>query len=156
MHVLMPEITILEKVVRSAAVYFFLLVAFRLVGKRSVGQMTPFDLVVLLVISNVLQNAMIGADNSIGGGLIGAATVFLLNSVVARITFRSRKAELLVESPPRILIHNGKILQENLSSELVTRRELSAALRKHGLEAADQVKLAVLEDDGSISIIPRR
>lgn len=92
MNLLIPDIPVLEKVIRSAVVYLFLLAAFRLAGKRQLGQMTPFDLVVLLIISNVVQNALIGNDNSLGGGLLGATVILLVNALVAWLTFRHKRA----------------------------------------------------------------
>ena len=94
---LIPEVSIVEKIVRPLVVYIFLLAAFRVVGKRELGSISPFDLIILLTISNVVQNAMIGADNSLTGGLIGAATLLAANEVVARLSFRSRQFELLVQ-----------------------------------------------------------
>lgn len=95
-----PGITVWEKVLRAAVVYLFLLIAFRLTGKRQVGQMTTFDLVVVLVISNVLQNAMIGADNSVAGGILGAAVILIVNFIIAEIAVRSRRAERILEPEP--------------------------------------------------------
>src|SRR5260221_12004059 len=96
----MPEVTVLERIVRAAVGYGFLLLAFRVTGKRQVGQLTPFDFVVLLIISNVLQNAMIGPDNSIGGGLIGACQIFFLTGPLARLPVASRRPERLIEGEP--------------------------------------------------------
>ncbi|HYR72382.1 MAG TPA: hypothetical protein VEP12_13400 [Candidatus Acidoferrum sp.] len=100
MNILVPDISIAEKVLRSGAVYVFLLVAFRLCGKRQLGQLSAFDLVVLLLISNVVQNAVIGNDNSVGGGLIGATTILLLNAVVAYLTFRFKRSTGSSSTPP--------------------------------------------------------
>jgi uncharacterized membrane protein YcaP (DUF421 family) len=115
-HFWLPEIPIVEKVVRSIIVYAFLLTAFRLVGKRQLGQMTPFDLVVLLVISNVVQNTRIGNDNSLGGGLVGATTLLVTNALVAWVTFRSKRIRRVVEQSPTILVHHGRILWPNLEN----------------------------------------
>ena len=127
--------------------------AFRLLGKRQVGQLTPFDLIVLLIISNVLQNAMIGPDNSVTGGLIGATTVLGLNWIVARVTMESRKVERLVEGVPTILVHHGHVIEENLKRELVSREELLSALRKQGVFSLSEVKVAVLEESGALSVL---
>lgn len=153
MHWWIPEISILEKILRSAIVYVFLLVAFRLLGKRQVGQLTPFDLIVLLIISNVLQNAMIGPDNSLTGGLIGATTVLGLNWIVARVTMKSRKLERLVEGVPTILVHHGHVIEENLKRELISREELLSALRKQGVFNLSDVKVAMLEESGALSVL---
>ena len=101
MNILIPDIPVVEKIVRSVVVYLFLLAAFRLAGKRQLGQMTAFDLVVVLVISNVVQNALIGNDNSLGGGLIGATVILALNAIIARVTFQHKPIERLVENSPR-------------------------------------------------------
>jgi uncharacterized membrane protein YcaP (DUF421 family) len=150
------EISVWEKVFRSLVVYVFLLAAFRIMGKRQVGQLTPFDLVVLLIISNVVQNAIIGPDNSLGGGLLGAGVVFLANYVVVELTFRSKRARRLLEATPTLLVHNGRILHQNLTSERVTLDDLNAALRRSGVTDVEQVRVAVLEENGGISVIPRR
>jgi hypothetical protein len=113
-----------------------------------VGELTPFDLTVLLIISNVVQNAIIGPDNSLGGGLIGAAVIFLANYLVAEITFRSRRLRRLLEAAPTLLVHNGRILHKNLTSERVTLDELHAALRRSGVPAVEQVRAAVLKENG--------
>ena len=147
----LPEIPIWEKAVRSLVVYLFLILAFRVTGKRQVGQLTPFDLIVLLIIANVVQNASIGPDDSLGG-LIGAAVIFLANYIVAEITFRSRRLRRLLEAAPTLLVHNGRILHKNLARERVTLDELHAALRRSGVAAVEQVRAAVLEENGGISV----
>lgn len=155
---LTPEISIFEKNLRPPVVYFFLLLAFRITGERELGQMTPFDLIVLLTISNVLQNAMIGPDNSLGGGLVGALTLFVANGLVARLAFYFPRVAKLLEGEPTPLIENGRILTSNLRRELITVAELEHALRKNGLDPTTDlpsIKRAVLEQDGSISIVRR-
>jgi uncharacterized membrane protein YcaP (DUF421 family) len=149
----LPELPVLEKVVRAAAVYLFLLVALRLTGKRQLGQMSSFDLVVLLIISNVLQNAMIGSDNSVLGGFIGAATILLLNYAVARAVVSRKEVERLVEGAPTLLIHNGRIFEQHLRRELLTRDELMAALRRQGILAIEDVHVAWLEETGAITAV---
>ena len=154
MGLFVPDISVLEKIVRSAAVYLFLLFAFRLTGKRQVGQLTPFDLVLLLLISNVVQNAVIGNDNSLGGGLLGAVTILILNRLVVELTFRSKRLRRLLETSPTILVHNGKILHANLDRERVTMDDLLAALRRNGVADVSHVRVAMLEENGGISVIP--
>ena len=144
-----------EKLLRSVAVYAFLLVAFRLTGKRQVGQLSPFDLVVLLIISNVLQNAAIGKDDSLTGGLLGATAILALNWVVTEITYRSKRARRIFEAEPSMLIHNGRVLHANMQRERITMDELLAALRRNGLLEPAQVRFAVLEENGNVSVIPR-
>ena len=132
-----------------------MLLAFRFTGKRQVGQLTPFDLVVLLIISNVVQNAVIGADNSLGGGLIGAAVILVVNYAVVEVTFRSKRLRRLLEAQPTLLIHNGRILHENRRRERITLDDLHAALRRSGVADVEHVRVAVLEENGGISVIPR-
>jgi uncharacterized membrane protein YcaP (DUF421 family) len=155
-HMFIPEVQILEKVLRPLVVYFFLLVAFRIAGKRELGQMTPFDLIVLLTISNVLQNAMIGPDNSLTGGILGGLTLLVANGLVGRLTLYSPRIAMLLEGEPTPLIEDGQILTRNLRREVMTRSELERAIRKHGLEPeADlpRIKRALLEQDGTVTII---
>lgn len=151
-----PDIQILEKIVRPLIVYIFLLLAFRLVGKRELGQMTPFDLIILLTISNVLQNAMIGPDNSLSGGLIGGLTLFLANGLVGRLNILFPKFAGLLEGKPTLLIEDGRILAKNLRREVMTRTELERAIRKHELDPETDlplIKRALLEQDGTVTII---
>ena len=150
-----PELPVVEKIVRAAIVYVFLLGALRLTGKRQLGQMSSFDLVVLLMISNVVQNAMIGNDNSLTGGLIGAATILLLNYVIARLVVANKGTERLIEGSPTLLIHNGKVIEANLRHELLTREELMAALRRQGILSLDEVRVALLEETGAITAVRR-
>lgn len=150
-----PEVAVSEKVVRAVVVYAFLLVMFRLTGKRQVGQLTPFDLVVLLIISNILQNASIGKDDSLGGGLVGALAIFAVNGLVARLTFHSRRLERLIDGIPTFLVRDGKIDERAMRSELVTRADLHAALRDHGIAAVDEARFATLEATGKITAGPR-
>ena len=139
---------------RAAAVYVFLLIAFRLTGKRQIGQLTPFDLVVLLVISNIVQNAMIGNDNSLGGGLIGATTILTLNWAVVELTFRFKRLRRLLEARPTVLIHDGQILHDRLRAERITMDDLEAAVRRGGIADPTRVRFAVLEESGGISVVP--
>jgi uncharacterized membrane protein YcaP (DUF421 family) len=158
MDFLLPEISVFEKMIRPTIVYLFLLLAFRLAGKRELGQMTPFDLIVLLTISNVLQNAMIGNDNSLGGGIIGALTLFILNGALARLTFRFPKLAHVLESAPTVLIRDGHVIDRNLRREVMTVDELHRALRKHDLDLGDieQIEIAQLESDGSVTVTMKR
>jgi uncharacterized membrane protein YcaP (DUF421 family) len=155
-NIFIPEIAILEKIVRPLIVYFFLLLAFRIAGKRELGQMTPFDLIVLLTMSNVLQNAMIGPDNSVSGGLIGGLTLFCANGLIGRLTLYFPRLARLLEGEPRLLIENGRILTKNLRREVMTRSELERAIRKHDLDPTTDlplIKKALLEQDGTVTII---
>ena len=153
-NIFLPEISIAEKVLRSFAVYAFLLVAFRITGKRQVGQLTPFDLVVLLVISNVVQNALIGNDNSLGGGLLGAAAILAINYLVVEVSYRSKRARRWLEASPTLLVHNGQVLHDNLRRERLTLDDLMVALRRSGVAEPHEVRFAVLEDSGGVSVVP--
>ncbi len=141
---------------RAAVVYLFLLVLLRLTGKRQVGQMAPFDLVLLLVLSNAVQNSMNGGDNSITGGLILATTLVGLNWLVGWATFRSKRLELLIEGQPIVLVHNGHVNQRGMASAQITHHELEAAMRGSGCVCLQDVRFAVLENDGNISFIMRK
>ncbi len=153
MQIWLPELPVWEKILRSFVVYGFLLLAFRLIGKRQVAQMTPFDLIVLLIISNVLQNAMIGPDNSILGGMIGATTILAANWVVGYMAFSSRRAERLIEGVPTILVHHGHIIEPNLRREEFSHEDLLSSLRSQGFFDVKDVRLAILEPSGKISVM---
>jgi len=144
-----------ELIVRSALVYLFMVIILRLTGKRQVGQLAPFDLVLLLVLSNAVQNSMNGGDNSLLGGLISATTLIALNYGVGIATFRSKKLEALVEGRPEVLIHNGKLYEEVLTRAQLTRHEVNAALRQAGCVCVEEVHTAILENNGAISVTPR-
>ncbi|HWM77513.1 MAG TPA: YetF domain-containing protein [Methylomirabilota bacterium] len=156
MNILVPDIAVAEKILRSVAVYGFLLVAFRIAGKRQLGQMTAFDLIVLLIISNVLQNAAIGNDNSLGGGLLGATVIIVLNLLIAWMTFRHKRFERIVEDSPTILVKHGHVLRANLAREFMSMAELRASLRKEGVATMSEVRYAILEEDGHVTVIPRK
>jgi uncharacterized membrane protein YcaP (DUF421 family) len=143
----------IEIILRTAIVYFVILVGIRLTGKREIGQMTPFDLALLLLISNAVQNAMTGPDTSVSGGIIAAATLLLLNAAVNRVVWKNRKVRRIVEGTPTLLIRHGKIIQEHLEKERVTVDALTQALREHGVASVGDVSVAVLEIDGSISVL---
>jgi uncharacterized membrane protein YcaP (DUF421 family) len=155
---LVPEISILAKILRPLLVFLFLLVAFRVFGKRELSSIGPFDLVIWLTISNVLQNAMIGPDNSLTGGLIGATTMFAANYLFATLSYRYPSFERLMQSSPTILVENGKVLIQNLQRELLTVDDLRHALRKNQVDLDEDLpymRRVVLESDGAITIIRR-
>lgn len=141
-------------VVRTAAVYLVLLGGLRLAGKREIGQMTVFDLVVLLLLANAVQNAMVGPDTSLTGGVIAAAVLLVLNALVAQLRLRSPKLRHAVEGSPTILILHGEVVPAHLRREGIDPDTLEAALREHGVTDLHQVEMAVLETDGSISVVP--
>ena len=124
-------------------------------GKRQVGQLTPFDFVLLLILSNVVQNAIIGADNSLGGGLLGAVTILVLNYLVVFLAYRVKPFRRFMGGEPTLLVHNGKVFKERMEREKITMQDLDAALRKSGVVGLDKVRFAVLEDNGQISVIPK-
>ncbi len=144
-----------ELVLRCVIVYTFLIALLRISGKRQIGQLAPFDLVLLLVLSNSVQNSMNAGDNSLVGGLISAATLVGLNAFIGFMTYRSKKLEALIEGRPQVLIHNGKIFEEVLKQAKLTHHELNAALRDAGCACASDVHMAVLENTGAISVVPR-
>jgi len=143
-----------ERAIRAIAVYLFLLVAIKLFGRRELGQLTAFDIIVLLTLSNMLQNAMIGNDNSLTGGLIGAGVLLSANLLLAYVVFRRPLVQRLVEGEARILIRDGQVLPDSLRKELLTEQDLLSAVRRSGLERFADVHLAVSEPNGMISVIP--
>ena len=143
-----------ELILRAVAVYAFLLILLRLTGKRQVGQLAPFDLVLLLVLSNSLQNSINAGDNSMIGGMISAITLVGLNYIVGVATYRSKKLEAIIEGRPMLLIHNGKLYQDVLERAKLTQHELHAALRRSGCSCIENVHMAILENNGSLSVVP--
>jgi len=139
-----------EKVLRPVVVYAFLIVSLRLAGKRELAQLNPFDLVVLLTISNTVQNAIIGDDNSVTGGLIGAATLLLVNHVVVRTLYSHERLEELIVGNEDVVIEGGKILPDRLKRELITVGELEAAAHRPGYASLEEVERAILEPGGGI------
>ncbi len=145
-----------ELVIRGVIVYAFLLALLRITGKRQVGQLAPFDLVLLLVLSNAVQNSMNAGDNSLVGGLISAATLVGLNYLVGLATHRSKKLEELIEGRPQVLIHNGKLFEEVMARHQLTHHELNSALRQTGCTCIEEVHSAILENNGTISVVPMK
>jgi uncharacterized membrane protein YcaP (DUF421 family) len=145
-----------EKILRPVVVYFFLVIGLRLAGKRELAQLNPFDLVVLLTLSNTVQNAIIGDDNSVTGGIIGAATLLLVNYLVVRFLYRHEKLDRMVEGEACTLIENGKILRHQLAREVLTLEELAAAAHKQGFGGLHEVENAVLEPSGTITFVAKK
>ena len=143
---------LIEIALRTAVIYIVVLVGVRLSGKREVGQMTPFDLTLLLLISNAVQNAMTGPDTSLLGG-VAAATLLILNYFVAELSGGNRRFRKFVQGQPSLLIHDGQIIAAHMAKEHVSLDELQRALREHGIGSTKDVALAVLEVDGSISCL---
>ena len=144
-----------EFIARGAIVYVFVLLLLRMTGKRQVGQLAPFDLVLLLVLSNAVQNAMNGGDNSVTGGMISACTLVALNYTVGWITFKNKNLEKLIEGRAVILIRNGHINHKAMEEVRMTLHELDAAIRAGGCCGVHEVRIAVLENSGEVTVIPQ-
>jgi len=144
---------LLEITLRTTVVYIVVLAGVRLSGKREVGQMTPFDLTLLLLISNAVQNAMTGPDTSLLGGVVAAATLLVLNYLVAEVSGGNRRFRKFVQGQPSLLVHDGEVIASHMAKEHVSMDELHRALREHGIAGTKDVALAVLEVDGSISCL---
>lgn len=145
-----------EFVVRGVIVYVFLLVFLRITGRRQTGQYAPFDLVLLLILSNAVQNSMNAGDNSLIGGLISAATLIVCHVLLSHLTFHSRRARHLIDGKPKLLIHEGVVQQTLMDQEQVTPDDLAAALRAHGCLHAHEVQRATIETNGVITVVLRR
>src|SRR5579885_2838330 len=138
-----------EKILRPVVVYIFLVVCLRIFGKRELAQLNPFDLVVLLSLSNTVQNAIIGNDNSLTGGLIGALALLAANYLVVRFLFRHRRLDQLFEGKPTVLIEHGHIIKKAMARELLTRAELMTVLHRQGFDSLSEVERCVLEPGGT-------
>jgi uncharacterized membrane protein YcaP (DUF421 family) len=149
-HMFVLGVPVLEKILRAAIVYVFLIVGLRLAGKRELAQLNPFDLVVLLTLSNTAQNAIIGEDNSVTGGLIGCATLLLINYLVIRFLFTHERIDSLVEGEPDVLIDHGHIQEDHLKKELLTRHELEIAAHRQGFGDLQEIDNAAIEPGGGI------
>jgi len=145
--------SLLQIVFRTCVIYGLVLVGIRLTGKREVGQMTPFDLTLLLLLSNAVQNAMVGQDSSLLGGAVAAVVLLVLNYVLAEVSGMNRRFRKVIQGEPTLLIHNGQCLQAHIAKEHISMDELNRALREHGVSNIEDVSLAVLEVDGAISVL---
>jgi len=153
---LVPDVSIVEKILRTIIVYAFLVIGLRLAGKRELAQLNPFDLVVLLVLSNAVQNAIIGNDNSVVGGIVGAVTLLVLNYVVVRFLYDHRKLDEIIEGDEELLIENGQVKMDRLRSELIRLPQLETAARKQGFDSLDEVDKAVLEPGGTLVFLRKK
>ena len=153
----LPEIgsSLPEVILRTAIVYLFVVAALRVSGKREVGQMSVLELVVILVISDAVQNSMVGDNTTLWGGLVAVATLLALDLGLKAVTRRSKRVREAVEGEPRLLVRDGRLLERAVRDEGLEVQEVRAAIRSHGLAGIEDVRLAVLETDGSISVIPR-
>jgi uncharacterized membrane protein YcaP (DUF421 family) len=149
-------VPILEKILRPICVYIFLIVGLRLSGKRELVQLNPFDLVVLLTLSNTVQNAIIGEDNTVTGGIIGATSLLIVNYLVVRFLYKHRSLDQFVEGRADVLIEDGKVKTQHLRKELITMAQLEAAARKQGFDSLSEVQQCVLEPGGTISFIGKK
>jgi uncharacterized membrane protein YcaP (DUF421 family) len=155
-NLFVPDLSISEKILRPVLVYVFLVIVVRLAGRRELAQLNSFDLIVLMMLANTVQNATIGNDNSMAGGLIGVSALLLTNYLVVRYLYHHPKMGRLLEGGPTALIRDGRIIQASLAREAITTDELMEAVRKQGLDSASEVAEAVLETGGVISVVPRR
>jgi uncharacterized membrane protein YcaP (DUF421 family) len=149
-------VPIAEKILRPIIVYIFLIVGLRLSGKRELAQLNPFDLIVLLTLSNTVQNAIIGNDNSVTGGIIGAASLLAITYLVVRFLYDHRKIDQLVEGKADVLVEDGKIHEQKLKRELITKEELAAAARKQGFDTLSDVRQCILEPGGTLTFIAKK
>jgi len=147
---------LLEKILRPIIVYAFLVISLRLSGKRELVQLNPFDLVVLLTLSNTVQNAIIGEDNSVLGGIIGATSLLVTNYLVVRFLYDHRKLDQLVEGRADALIENGKVRTQHLRKELITMAQLQAAAHKQGFSSLSEVEQCVLEPGGTLTFLGKK
>jgi uncharacterized membrane protein YcaP (DUF421 family) len=141
-------------VLRTAVIYLVVLAGLRLAGKREIGQMTVLDLVVLLLIANAVQNAMVSPDTSLAGGILAAVVLLAMNALVARLRLHWPRLRRLIEGSPTLLVLHGELIADHLRREGLDRETLEAALREHGITDLAGVEMAVLEIDGSISVVP--
>jgi uncharacterized membrane protein YcaP (DUF421 family) len=149
-------VPIAEKILRPIVVYVFLLVALRLSGKRGLAQLNAFDLVVLLTISNTVQNAIIGEDNTVTGGVIGAATLLIVNHIVVRYAYGHQRFDRLIEGDADLLMEAGVVRTDRLDQELITRAELEAAAHRQGFASLDDIDRCTLESGGSLSFVAKQ
>lgn len=141
-----------ELILRAVAVYLFLIFLLRISGKRQIGELSPFDLVLLLIISNGVENAMNGGDDSLIGGLILATTLIVINYGVGVISYKNKRVEKLIEGRPQVLVHEGKIFEDVMAEAKLTRLELDTTLRQSGFFDLHEVKLAILETNGKVTV----
>jgi len=145
----------LEIAAKTTVIYFFLVAGLRLLGKRELGQMNIYDLVLIIVLANAVQNAMVGNDNSLIGGLVAAITLLIWNRLFAVALVRSPKLECAMVGNPTLIVNDGKLIADHMHREGVTRDQVLEALREHGITRPDECKMCVLEVDGSLSVVPK-
>jgi len=155
-HMFVLGLPLAEKILRPVVVYAFLVISLRLSGKRELVQLNPFDLVVLLTLSNTVQNAIIGDDNSVSGGLIGATSLLVVNYLVARFLYNHRKLDRLIEGKEDVLIDKGHVKTDRLKKELISMQQLAAAARKQGFDDLSEVEQCILEPGGTMTFIKKK
>jgi uncharacterized membrane protein YcaP (DUF421 family) len=148
LHTPDAAISVAEKIIRTLSVYALLVVLLRVFGKRELAQLNPFDLVVLLLLSNSVQNAVIGADNSVTGGIIGAATLLSVNYLVVRFLFKHKRLDQILEGEPTVLIENGQLCRDALARELLTETELMTVAHRQGFDGIEEIEKCILEPGG--------
>jgi len=154
-HMFSIPIPIAEKLIRPVLVYGFLVLLLRLFGKRELAQLNPFDFVVLISLSNTVQNAIIGEDNSVAGGFFGAFALMLCNYLVVRFFFRHRRLDQIIEGKPAVLVKDGKVQQKELAREMITTSELDVVARRQGFDGVHSLEQCVLEPGGSFAMKPK-
>jgi uncharacterized membrane protein YcaP (DUF421 family) len=149
-------VPVVEKILRTIVVYFALMLGLRIAGKRELAQLNPFDLIVLLMLSNTVQNSIIGDDNTVTGGLIGAATLLAVNYLIVRVVYTSPELQKIFGGEPEVLVRHGHIRKHKLEQELITPEELEAAAHRQGISSLSDVDKCILEPTGTISFIERK
>jgi uncharacterized membrane protein YcaP (DUF421 family) len=147
-----PTVAVGELILRSAIVYAFIFLLLRMLGKKHIGEMAPFDLVILLILSEAVQNALVADDKSVTGGLIVAGTLFGISQLIGYVTWKSKRAERFLDGAPRVLVRHGSVDRAAMAREQITHAELLEALRQEGCTSLTKVRYAVLENDGAITI----
>ena len=140
---------------KTTIVYIFVIAGLRVLGKRELGQMSLYDLVLIVILGNAVQNAMINNDNTLGGGVVAAVVLLVLNRLLNEVIVRSKRVERVLIGEPVMIVHDGKMLEERMAREGITREQLDAALREHGIDSLGDVHLVILEVDGTMSVVPR-
>ena len=146
--------TLLLIAAKTSIIYFFLIIGLRLLGKRELGQMNIYDLVLIIILGNAVQNAMVGDDNTLLGGLVGATTLLIINRAFTIAMLRSKKLEQLMVGDPVLILNDGKLISDHMQKEGITRDQVLAALREHGLDKLEEAHMCILEVDGTISVVP--
>jgi uncharacterized membrane protein YcaP (DUF421 family) len=147
-----PSVAVWELILRAAIIYVFVFVLLRMLGKKHVGEMAPFDLVILLILSEAVQNALVADEKSVTGGLVVAGTLFGISQLIGYVTWKSKRAERFMDGTPRVLVRHGTIDRAAMAAEQITHAELLEALRQEGCTTLTKVRYAVLENDGAITI----